>query len=67
MTTYQTPQSFFLLIPCLPGELEYWGLSALHLEPCCAYTLQRASWLLPIVNHGIDTEDEVVSALWSYY
>ena len=28
-------------------------------EPCCAYTLQRASWLLPIVNHGIDTEDEV--------
>ena len=22
------------------GELEYWGLSALHLEPCCAYTLQ---------------------------
>jgi hypothetical protein len=23
------------------GELEYWGLSALHLEPCCAYTLQR--------------------------
>ena len=43
------------------GELEYWGLSALHLEPCCAYTLQRASWLLPIVNHGIDTEDEVVS------
>jgi len=41
------------------GELEYWGLSALHLEPCCAYTLQRASWLLPIVNHGIDTEDEI--------
>jgi len=23
------------------GELEYWGLSALHLEPCCAYTLQE--------------------------
>ena len=22
------------------GELEYWGLSALYLEPCCAYTLQ---------------------------
>ena len=28
-------------------------------EPCCAYTLQRASWLLPIVDHGIDMEDEV--------
>jgi len=40
------------------GELQYWGLSALHLEPCCAYTLQRASWLLPIVDHGIDMEDE---------
>ena len=36
------------------GELQYWGLSALHLEPCCAYTLQRASWLLPIVDHGVD-------------
>ena len=22
------------------GELQYWGLSALYLEPCCAYTLQ---------------------------
>ena len=41
------------------GELEYWGLSALHLEPCCAYTLQRASWLLPIADHGVDQEDEV--------
>jgi len=40
------------------GELEYWGLSALHLEPCCAYTLQRASWLLPIVDHGLDQLDE---------
>ena len=44
------------------GELEYWGLSALHLEPCCAYTLQRASWLLPIVDHGVDTEDDVSKA-----
>ena len=51
----------FIIYFLLEGELEYWGLSALHLEPCCAYTLQRASWLLPIVNHGIDTEDEVVS------
>ena len=41
------------------GELEYWGLSALHLEPCCAYTMQRASWLLPIADHGVDQEDEV--------
>jgi len=41
------------------GELEYWGLSALHLEPCCAYTLQRASWLLPIVDHGVDNEDQI--------
>jgi len=41
------------------GELEYWGLSALHLESCCAYTLQRSSWLLPIVNHGVDMDDEV--------
>ena len=41
------------------GELQYWGLSALPLEPCCAYTLQRASWLLPIVDHGVDQEDEV--------
>jgi len=39
------------------GELEYWGLSALHLEPCCAYTLQRASWLLPIVDHGVDQDE----------
>ena len=30
-------------------------------EPCCAYTLQRASWLLPIVDHGVDLEDEVNS------
>jgi hypothetical protein len=28
-------------------------------EPCCAYTLQRASWLLPIVDHGVENEDEV--------
>ena len=42
------------------GELQYWGLSALHLEPCCAYTLQRASWLLPIVDKGKDEEEEVV-------
>ena len=27
-------------------------------EPCCAYTLQRASWLLPIVDHGIDGDEE---------
>ena len=27
-------------------------------EPCCAYTLQRASWLLPIVDHGVDTEED---------
>merc|ERR1719189_3149524 len=40
------------------GELEYSGLSALHLEPCCAYTLQRASWLLPITDHNLDQLDE---------
>ena len=28
----------------------------LLLEPCCAYTLQRASWLLPIVDSGKDEE-----------
>ena len=27
-------------------------------EPCCAYTLQRASWLLPIVDHGVDNDEE---------
>ena len=27
-------------------------------EPCCAYTLQRASWLLPIVDSGKDEEEE---------
>jgi len=41
------------------GELEYWGLSPLYLEPCCAYTLQRASWLLPLVDQGADHEDEI--------
>ena len=41
------------------GELEYWGLSALYLEPCCAYTLQRASWLLPVVDHGVDKDEQV--------
>jgi len=41
------------------GELEYWGLSALYLEPCCAYTLQRASWLLPVVDHGVDHDDQI--------
>ena len=28
-------------------------------EPCCAYTLQRASWLLPIVESSNDEEEEV--------
>ena len=28
-------------------------------EPCCAYTLQRSSWLLPIVDHGVDQDDDV--------
>ena len=28
-------------------------------EPCCAYTLQRASWLLPITDHNLDQLDEV--------
>ena len=28
-------------------------------EPCCAYTLQRASWLLPIVDSANDDEEEV--------
>ena len=41
------------------GELQYWGLSALYLEPCCAYTLQRASWLLPVADHGVDKDDQV--------
>ena len=41
------------------GELEYWGLSSLYLEPCCAYTLQRASWLLPVVDHGTSKDQNV--------
>ena len=41
------------------GELEYWGLSSLYLEPCCAYTLQRASWLLPVVEHGNSKDENV--------
>ena len=56
------------------GELEYWGLSALHLggfakylsfcqdlifsEPCCAYTLQRATWELPSEDKS-DLETQV--------
>jgi len=31
-------------------ELEYWGLTDLHLEPCCQHTYYRARWLLP--QHG---------------
>ena len=30
-------------------------------EPCCAYTMQRASWLLPITDHNLDELDEVRS------
>ena len=43
------------------GELEYWGLSALYLEPCCAYTLQRASWLLPVADHELAKDNQVSS------
>ena len=43
------------------GELEYWGLSALYLEPCCAYTLQRASWLLPVTDHELSKDNQVSS------
>ena len=32
----------------------------LLLEPCCAYTLQRASWLLPIVDSGKDEERDII-------
>ena len=32
-------------------ELEYWGLTDLHLEPCCQHTYYRARWLLP--SYGI--------------
>ena len=28
-------------------------------EPCCAYTLQRASWLLPLGDQGLDNDEEV--------
>ena len=66
------------------GELEYWGLSALHIglvsllvqklcwqksccpiyetflaEPCCAYTMQRAAWLLPVD----DQDDQIVKKI----
>ena len=43
------------------GELEYWGLSALYLEPCCAYTLQRASWLLPVADHEMNKDNQASS------
>ncbi len=29
-------------------ELEYWGLSDLHLEPCCQHTFYRAKWYVSI-------------------
>ena len=48
----------------VPGGRHTWSPVSLmfthsHVsEPCCAYTLQRASWLLPIVDHGVDNDEE---------
>ncbi|XP_023324508.1 uncharacterized protein LOC111698406 [Eurytemora carolleeae] len=39
-------------------ELEYWGLTDLHLEPCCQHTYYRARWLLPQTGLPGDDQDE---------
>ena len=42
-------------------ELEYWGLTDLHLEPCCQHNYYRARWLLP------QTVKQASTITWDIY
>ena len=49
------PNLFQVCVQDFCEELEYWGLTDLHLEPCCQHTYYRARWLLP--SYGIQVSD----------
>ena len=46
-------------------ELEYWGLTDLHLEPCCQHTYYRARWLLPRAGPLEEAEEDFGTGLFA--